>query len=114
MNNSKTFAPIAIVGQSCVLPGAIEPEIFWQNLLAGRDLISTATAEDWGLDPASILARAGEDTSDRTLSLRSGRVTDFPGIEDKNVQGLDEIFQWLLYCGRGALVSQTESRAAIL
>ena len=31
------FEPIAIVGQACVLPGALNPSAFWENVQAGRD-----------------------------------------------------------------------------
>ena len=34
------FEPIAIVGQACVLPGALNPSALWENVQAGRDLTS--------------------------------------------------------------------------
>ena len=42
--------PIAIVGLGCLFPGAQTTDEFWQNLLAGRDSISAATAEQMGVD----------------------------------------------------------------
>ena len=35
-------APIAIVGQACVLPGALDVAAFAENVFAGRDLITDA------------------------------------------------------------------------
>ena len=35
-----SFEPIAIIGQSCTLPGALSPEVLWANVLAGRSSIS--------------------------------------------------------------------------
>jgi len=32
------FEPIAIVGQSCILPGALTPDELWDAVLAGADL----------------------------------------------------------------------------
>ncbi len=40
-------APIAIVGISGVLPGADDLDHFWQNLLAGRDVITRIPEERW-------------------------------------------------------------------
>ncbi len=39
--------PIAIVGMSVRLPGADDAQAFWQNLRAGRDLISPFPADRW-------------------------------------------------------------------
>ena len=51
---------IAIVGIGCRLPGKSEgPDAYWQNLLAGRDLICETPADRWSLgayhaiDPAA-------------------------------------------------------------
>jgi len=42
---------IAIVGIGCRLPGNSEgPDAYWQNLLAGRDLISETPADRWNLN----------------------------------------------------------------
>lgn len=39
--------PIAIVGLAGRFPGAPDAEIFWRNLLAGRDLVTEVPAERW-------------------------------------------------------------------
>ena len=42
-----TFAPIAIVGRSCVLPGALNPDELWRRVRAGDDLTSRAPDGRW-------------------------------------------------------------------
>ncbi len=42
-------SPIAVVGISCRLPGAPDPESFWQLLAGGRDAVGEMPAERWGL-----------------------------------------------------------------
>lgn len=50
-------ADIAVVGMSCLFPGAPDPESFWRNILAGKSAIGPAPAGwAWGsamLDPES-------------------------------------------------------------
>ena len=53
------FAPIAIVGRSCVLPGALDPSALWELVAAGRDLVGPAPEGRWGLDRDQILRDAG-------------------------------------------------------
>jgi|CXWL01.1.fsa_nt_gi acyl transferase domain-containing protein/NAD(P)H-dependent flavin oxidoreductase YrpB (nitropropane dioxygenase family)/NAD(P)-dependent dehydrogenase (short-subunit alcohol dehydrogenase family) len=40
-------ADVAIVGVSCLVPGASDPDTFWRNLLAGRRAISEIPAGRW-------------------------------------------------------------------
>ncbi|MEE1940369.1 SDR family NAD(P)-dependent oxidoreductase [Streptomyces sp. TRM 70361] len=39
--------PVAVVGLAGRFPGAPDAETFWQNLLAGRDLVTEVPAERW-------------------------------------------------------------------
>ncbi len=41
---------IAIVGMSCMLPGANDPEEFWRNILEKRDLIGEVPADRFDID----------------------------------------------------------------
>ena len=41
---------IAIVGLSCLLPGAKNPEEYWQNLIERKNSTSLATEEQMGVD----------------------------------------------------------------
>jgi len=114
------FEPIAIVGQSCVLPGALNPDELWQAVRQGLSLISEAKENDWGQNNASFLAKVGEsgepiskDTipKDKSWNSMGGRVEGFESIFDPEtfnldaelVKGLDPTFQWLLHTGKEAL-----------
>ncbi|MGB0749261.1 MAG: beta-ketoacyl synthase N-terminal-like domain-containing protein, partial [Magnetospiraceae bacterium] len=48
---TKTTEPIAIVGISCRFPGgAVSPSIFWDHLIAGRDLVTEVSKDRWNTD----------------------------------------------------------------
>jgi 3-oxoacyl-(acyl-carrier-protein) synthase/3-hydroxymyristoyl/3-hydroxydecanoyl-(acyl carrier protein) dehydratase/1-acyl-sn-glycerol-3-phosphate acyltransferase len=106
-----SFAPIAIVGQGCVLPGALSPDELWQLVVQARVVIGPAPAGRWGIDPALVLAKDAKDTRDRTLHDRGGYVQGFDRVFDaqgfampaEEIAPLDPLFHWLLYAGREAL-----------
>ncbi|MBL9213159.1 MAG: polyketide synthase, partial [Opitutaceae bacterium] len=108
------FRPIAIVGQACLLPGAHTPAQLWAGVLAGRDLLSRATAATWGVaDQARVMRTdAAAPAAERIPSDRGGYVTGFDRvfdpalhpIEGVGVAGLDPLFQWLLHVGREAFI----------
>jgi 3-oxoacyl-(acyl-carrier-protein) synthase/3-hydroxymyristoyl/3-hydroxydecanoyl-(acyl carrier protein) dehydratase/1-acyl-sn-glycerol-3-phosphate acyltransferase len=106
-----SFAPIAIVGQGCVLPGALSPDELWQLVVQARVVIGPAPAGRWGLDPALVLANDAKDTRDRTLHDRGGYVQGFDKVFDaqgftvpaEQIAPLDPLFHWLLHAGREAL-----------
>ena len=52
-----SFAPIAIIGQGCVLPGALSPAALWRAVREGRDLLSRAPPDRWGVSHERIIAR---------------------------------------------------------
>jgi acyl transferase domain-containing protein/3-hydroxymyristoyl/3-hydroxydecanoyl-(acyl carrier protein) dehydratase/1-acyl-sn-glycerol-3-phosphate acyltransferase len=99
-----TFEPIAIVGASCIVPGALSPAELWRNVLAGRDLLTTPPPGYWGLDPHSML----HGTRDRVASIAGGYVHGFeavfnPGEFDEDMSDLDPLFHWTLWGAREAL-----------
>ena len=115
------FEPIAIVGQSCLLPGSNSPEQLWANVLAGRDLVSEAPEGRWGLDSAHVMGEG----PDRAVSNRGGYVSGFEAlfnadgfaIAPEEIDGLDPLFKWVLHAGREALngvQGPTERAGAIL
>ncbi|MFK7917913.1 MAG: beta-ketoacyl synthase N-terminal-like domain-containing protein [Ilumatobacter sp.] len=105
------FAPIAIVGRACVLPGALSPSALWERVVAGDDLISQVPAGRWKLDPADALCDPDGDSADRTWSDRGGYVTDFDSVFEPTgftiptdeVTALDPVFQWTFHTAREAL-----------
>ncbi len=51
-------SPIAIVGISCRLPGAADPDSFWRLLREGTSAISPLPPERWDADPGAVEALA--------------------------------------------------------
>ncbi len=107
------FRPIAIVGQACLLPGAHSPEELWTSVLAGRDLLTRASAATWQVADQRRLMRtdAGAPPAEKIPTNRGGYVTGFEQVFDPAVhrldralvEGLDPLCQWLLHVGRAAL-----------
>src|SRR5512137_1066300 len=106
-----SFEPIAVVGQSCVLPGALTPAELWRAVRDGRDLISRAPPGYWRVDPATVLTGDPKDSDDRTWTDRGGYVSGFEAVFDPTgfalaadeIRALDPLVHWLLHCGREAL-----------
>ncbi|MCB9660085.1 MAG: 1-acyl-sn-glycerol-3-phosphate acyltransferase [Sandaracinaceae bacterium] len=107
------FSPIAIVGQSCVLPGALDPNSLIEAVLEGRDLLSRAPAGRWELAPERALVVPGGSTADRAYSDRGGYVSGFEqrfdptgfALSPQALQGLDPLYLWVLHTAREALRS---------
>lgn len=98
MSTNPLHSPVAIVGMSCLFPGADTPSAFWQNLIDGIDSTSRATAAEFGADPKLYYDRQRR-TDDTTYSLRGGFVrteVDLPA-------DLDKASAWSLYVAREAL-----------
>ncbi|MFI7068348.1 beta-ketoacyl synthase N-terminal-like domain-containing protein [Kribbella sp. NPDC050124] len=91
----------AIVGLSCLFPGAHSPEEFWTNLRDGVD-----SRRDGGPE---LFGSADTDPEHQITCTRGGFVTDFafepsgyllaPGL----LGALDPVFQWSLHVAREAL-----------
>jgi PfaB family protein len=100
--------PIAITGMACLFPGASTLEDFWQNLVAGRDSTSAATAEQIGVDPA-LLYHPAKGQRDCYYALRGGFVRapafDPAGfrLPPHQLAGLDKLYAWSLTVARQAL-----------
>jgi acyl transferase domain-containing protein/3-hydroxymyristoyl/3-hydroxydecanoyl-(acyl carrier protein) dehydratase/1-acyl-sn-glycerol-3-phosphate acyltransferase len=101
------FAPIAVVGRGCVLPGALDPQQLWLRIASGADLTGPASAARWGLDPARVCA----DPLEPAASARGGYVRGFDTVWDPGayalppeaLQGLPEGWRWLMYAVAEAL-----------
>ena len=107
------FEPIAIIGQSCVLPGALDPAELWDVVVQGRNVVSPAPDDYWRIDKARILTDPDSKIQDRAWSDSGGYVEGFAERFDpagftlpaEEIERLDPIFQWVLHGVREALIS---------
>ncbi|MBJ93189.1 MAG: beta-ketoacyl synthase [Rickettsiales bacterium] len=112
------FDPIAIVGRSCLLPGAHGPEQLWEAVASGRDLISSAPEGRWRAPAEDVLAAPSADCANRSWSDRGGYVTGFEelwnpqgfAVPPAHFEGLDPLFLWALHCARAALKDAGDQR----
>ncbi|WP_218081135.1 PfaB family protein [Anthocerotibacter panamensis] len=99
---------IAVIGLGCLFPGATDPEQFWQNLLAGRDSRSPATAQDFGADP-SLFFDPEKGKADRCYYLKGGFIRNFHftatgyQLPAEFLARLDPLYQWSLSVAKQAL-----------
>ncbi len=102
-----SFAPIAIVGRACVLPGALSPDALWELVRAGKDALSSAPEDCWGLAKRRALGQG----ADRAWTDCGGYVSGFEsvwdphgfGIDAAAIGALDPLFHWVLHTSREAL-----------
>ena len=117
-----SFAPVAIIGQAALLPGARDLGQFSENVLSGRDLVTAAPAGRWRVADRHVLGTAA-DWRDKAWSNAGGYVTDDPqldlealarrGIED--AASLDPLVRWLLHVGGESLRSaRVDAGSAVL
>lgn len=104
-----SFAPIAIVGQGCVLPGALSPDALWSLVLEGRSAIAPATDDLWRIDAGADRAQLHREIASTVGGHVDGfeRVWDHDGfaVPAESLQGLDPVFLWTLHAAREALRS---------
>ena len=99
---------IAIIGLSCLFPGAETPQQYWQNLIEQKDLTSLATDEQMGVDPR-IFYSSQKGRTDKYYCTRGGYVRNFQfdptgyKIDLESLQTLDSLYQWSLYVARQGL-----------
>ncbi len=99
---------IAIVGISCLLPGAKDPEQFWQNLIEQKNLCSKATAHEMGVE-AELFYDPIKGKTDKYYCLKGGYIRDFEfeaseyKISSDILKKLDRLYQWSLYVAKQAL-----------
>lgn len=105
------FSPVAIVGRSCVLPGALSHAELWQALTERRDLLSRAPAGYWRVAPEEVLCSPEDWTEGKIWSDRGGYVQGFEDVFDAtgfarpadDIRTLDVQIHWLLHTARQVL-----------
>ncbi|MGB9499307.1 MAG: beta-ketoacyl synthase N-terminal-like domain-containing protein [Dissulfuribacterales bacterium] len=106
-----SFEPIAIVGQSCVLPGALSPRKLWDKIAAGKNLLSKTPEGYWRTDPDLVMAAPWQNTRDITWCDQGGYVRGFESvfraggfaIPEEEVEKYGTLVHWLLHAAREAL-----------
>ncbi|MCU0570474.1 MAG: hypothetical protein MUF49_28360, partial [Oculatellaceae cyanobacterium Prado106] len=102
---------IAVVGLSCLFPGAETPAEFWQNLIDQKNTTSLATEAQtyMGVDP-EMFFDPEKGKVDRYYCLRGGFIQNFQfnpqgyRVPAAALQQMDSIFQWALYTSHQALI----------
>ncbi|MFB7733441.1 beta-ketoacyl synthase N-terminal-like domain-containing protein [Streptomyces sp. NPDC056112] len=104
------FEPIAVVGRGCVLPDALDPDTFWDNVATGRTSLSAVPEGRWRL-PHRWAMGSVDDHLDRTWTDVGGYVRGFESVFDPSgfriapdrILSLDPLFHWVMYGVRQAL-----------
>ena len=99
---------IAVIGISCLFPGANTPAEYWQNLLQEKNSCTSATKLNLDTEPSRFLTDK-KGVPDKFYCARGGYISDFildmDGflIPAERIEKLGETFQWSLYVAREAL-----------
>lgn len=99
---------IAIIGLSSLLPGAENIEQYWQNLIEKKDLKTSATEAEMGVNP-HFFYDPTKGKTDKYYCLNGGYIRDFQfdssgyKLSPELLEKLDKIYQWSLYVSKQAL-----------
>ncbi|MFF9329337.1 beta-ketoacyl synthase N-terminal-like domain-containing protein [Streptomyces sp. NPDC014776] len=111
----------AIVGLSCLFPGATTPEAYWRNLMDGVDSRTEGGERVFGHDPTAEEAGTGETRDRHRISTTRGgfpdALDDTAGLDGYDLPadylaGLDRSFHWALRTAGGALADAGVSPAS--
>ncbi|MDZ8186219.1 MAG: PfaB family protein [Nostoc sp. ChiSLP02] len=100
---------IAIIALSCLFPDAKNTEEFWQNIINKKDSTSSATIQEFGVDP-EIFHHPLKGTPDKTYSLKGGYIRNFEfdpsgyNLPPELLESLDNTFKWSLYAAKQAIL----------
>ncbi|MCK4509934.1 MAG: polyketide synthase, partial [Desulfuromonadales bacterium] len=100
--------------------GALNPEELWQNIVAGKNLVSDADPDSWGKNISEFLEPASGKTipADKAWHSRGGHVHGFESVFDgskfdfdqESLKTLDPLFQWVLHTGLTALTEAQQKK----
>ncbi len=105
------FEPIAIIGEACLLPGALNPHDLWDLVVEGKDVLSRVPDDYWRTDPALVMADSPQTAQDQTWCDRGGYVRGFESVFDPHgfalpadeILEFDPLVHWILHTAREAL-----------
>ena len=92
--------PIAIIGRSCLFPGAESPEAFWEVITQNQDRFRDVSPDRLGIDPDDIKGRKG--SLDKTYSTRCSYIDQKLDLEQFRekltfIEDLDPYYHWTLW-----------------
>jgi acyl transferase domain-containing protein len=112
-----SFAPVAVIGRACLMPGANTPETLWENTLNKKDSLMTVPDNTWNVSFDQL-----NGLEDKIASTRGGYILDFERqftsdgylVTSEEILKQDTLTKWLLSAGRSALQDATYVNHAIL
>ena len=104
------FEPIAVVGRSCLFPGASTPEQLWELIAGGRYAVSNCPDQRWRVSKRAVLAEKVR-APGQAYNDRGGYVAGFAqrfdprgfALDPAEILKHDELLHWLLHTARQAL-----------
>ena len=99
---------IAIIGMSCLLPGAKNCQEYWKNLMQGENSKSIAGLSQMGVDPNDYYD-PGKGVIDKFYCMEGGYIRNFEfdpsgyQLPESDLEKLDDLFKWSLYVSKEAL-----------
>ena len=105
------FEPIAIIGQACLYPGALNPQQLWDLTLNSRDVTSHPPHGYWRIDPDLATKKSSKEANDWSWCNRGGYVRGFESVFDpqgfallaEEIGQFDPLVHWALHTAREAL-----------
>ena len=109
----KSFSPIAVVGEGCILPGAHNPDQLWNMVAEGQTSLSQPPEGHWRISMENAISKGGPGSyiKNKSWSSLGGYIHNFdsqklcqtyesqlPGLES-----LDPLVQWSLYAAGQAI-----------
>ncbi len=70
----KKLEPIAVIGIGAIMPGALNKDEFWQNIIQGKNCITEVPKEKWD---SSLFYSADRTQPDKTYSKIGGFITGY-------------------------------------
>lgn len=100
------FSPIAVVGMSCVFPGAHDTDTFWRNIIDKKDATASVPPERWIAPMEQVVSDTH--APDKAVSTRAGLIHDFRldksglNLDPELIDALDPMYHLVLETGRHA------------
>ncbi len=101
LRTTTQVTPVAVIGMACRLPGGIDsPELLWEALLRGDDLVTEIPPDRWDIDdyydPVPGVAGRSVSKWGAFLDDVAGFDSDFFGINEREAISLDPQHRLLL------------------